>query len=259
MKVVILCGGQGTRLREETEFKPKPMVMVGGRPILWHIMKMYGAKDLKDFVLCLGYKGEMIKDYFLHYEAMNNDFTMTLGQNDKVEYHNLHGEKDYKVTLADTGPNTMTGARIKKIQKYIDEDTFCLTYGDGLSDVDMKKLIAFHKNHGKIGTVCSVHTQSRYGSLAMDGEQVTSFAEKPQTEGWISVGFFVFNKKIFDYVTHDDACVFEQEPLQKLAADGQLMAYKHDGFFAAMDTFRESLALNEMWENGKAPWKTWVK
>jgi len=257
MKTVILCGGQGTRLREETEFKPKPMVMIGGRPILWHIMKMYGESGLKDFVLALGYKGEMIKDYFLHYEAMNNDFTMTLGQNDKVEYHDIHGEKDYKVTLADTGATTPTGARIKRIEKYIDDDTFCLTYGDGVSNVDLSKVVAFHKKHGKIGTVCSVHAQSRYGTLTMNGTQVTSFAEKPQTEGWISVGFFVFNEKIFKYVSDDENCIFEQEPLRSLAADGELMAYKHEGFFAAMDTFRESMHLNDVWESGKAPWKTW--
>jgi glucose-1-phosphate cytidylyltransferase len=251
MKVVI------TRLREETEFKPKPMVLVGGRPMLWHIMKMYGAHNIRDFVLCLGYKGELIKDYFLHYEAMNNDFTMTLGQSDKAEYYHSHGEKDYTVTLADTGAETMTGARIKKIQKYIDDDTFCLTYGDGVSDVDLTKVLAFHRKHGKIGTVCSVHAQSRYGTLTIDDDTVTSFAEKPQTEGWISVGFFVFNKKIFDYVTNDENCVFEQEPLKKLADEGELMAYKHEGFFAAMDTFRETQTLNQMWDSGNAPWKTW--
>jgi glucose-1-phosphate cytidylyltransferase len=257
MKTVILCGGQGTRLREETEFKPKPMVPIGGKPMLWHIMKMYAHHNLKDFVMCLGYKGEMIKDYFLHYEAMNNDFTMTLGQNDKVEYQSLHEEKDYKVTLADTGADAMTGARIKKIEKYIDNNTFCLTYGDGVSDVDMTKVIDFHIRHGKTATVCSVHTQSRYGSLDVDDDRVKSFAEKPQTEGWISVGFFVLNKNVFRYLTDNESCTFEQEPLKQLAQDGELMAYKHDGFFYAMDTYRESIKLNELWESGKAPWKTW--
>ncbi|MEQ1849581.1 MAG: glucose-1-phosphate cytidylyltransferase [Candidatus Peribacteraceae bacterium] len=257
MKTVILCGGQGTRMREETEFKPKPMVTIGGRPILWHVMKMYGQHGLTDFVLALGYKGEMIKDYFLHYEAMNNDFTMTLGHNDKVEYHNVHGEKNFQVTLANTGENTMTGARIKKIEKYIDEDTFCLTYGDGVSDVDISKLVAFHKKHGKTATVCTVHAQSRYGSLGLSGDQVTSFAEKPLSEGWISVGFFVLDKKVFTYVTDDDTCTFEQKPLQQLAKDGELMAYRHEGFFAAMDTYREAQALNDLWNKKAAPWKTW--
>ncbi len=238
MKVIILCGGQGTRLREETEFKPKPMVMVGEYPILWHIMKMYGQHGFKDFVLCLGYKGDMLKEYFRNHPDMNNE--------------------GFTVTLADTGADAMTGSRVKQVEQYIDDDLVCVTYGDGLSDVDIGKLVAFHRSHGKIGTVTSVRPLSRFGVLEIDDTgSVEQFAEKPQTEGWISAGFFVFNKKFFDYLSADPACVMEQEPLRKLARDGQLMAYQHEGFFAAMDTYREALQLNEMWNRGNAPWASW--
>lgn len=259
MKVIILCGGQGTRLREETEFRPKPMVMVGGKPILWHIMKMYAAHGHTDFVLCLGYKGEMIKEYFLNYQAMNNDFTIRLGNHREIDSHGAHEEEDFRVTLADTGADAMTGSRVKQVERYVDDDLVCVTYGDGLSDVDIGKLIAFHRSHGKIGTVTSVRPQSRFGVLEIgeDGS-VGRFAEKPQSEGWISAGLFVFNRSFFEYLSSDPACVMEQEPLQKLARDGQLMAYRHDGFFFAMDTYREALKLNELWESGEAPWATWT-
>lgn len=235
------------------------MVPIGGRPILWHIMKLYGHYGLKDFIMCLGYKEDMIKDYFLHYEAMNNDFTMHLGQNDKIEYHDLHSEKDYKVTLASTGASAMTGARVKKVQKYVGNEPFCITYGDGVSDVNIEELLKFHKSHGKIGTVTSVHTQSRFGILGInDGKEVEHFAEKPESEGWISAGFFVFEPEFFDYLTEEDDCTMESSPLQKLAQDGQLMSYEHEGFFFAMDTYRESLKLNELWKENKAPWKVWT-
>lgn len=257
MKVIILCGGQGTRLREETEFKPKPMVMVGDRPILWHIMKMYAHYGHKDFVLCLGYKGNMIKEYFLNYQAMNNDFTLSLGNHQQIQSHGLHGEEDFNVTLAHTGTDNMTGSRVKQVEKYIDDDLVCVTYGDGLSDVHIDELIKFHRSHGKIGTVTSVRPQSRFGVLEIEDGQVKVFAEKPQTEGWISAGLFVFNKSFFDYLSEDPSCVMEQDPLQKLARDGQLMAYQHDGFFFAMDTYREALKLNELWEQHKAPWAAW--
>lgn len=258
MKVVILCGGQGTRLREETEFKPKPMVMVGNYPIVWHIMKMYGFFGFKDFVLCLGYKGDMIKEYFLNYQAMNSDFTIQLGQQREMESHGMQGADDFRVTLADTGADNMTGSRVKQIEKYIDDDLVCVTYGDGLSDVNIQDLVAFHRSHGKIATVTSVRPQSRFGVLEMtDDGQVTNFAEKPQEQGWISAGLFVFNRSFFEYLSADPSCIMELEPLQRLTREGQLMAYRHDGFFFAMDTYREALKLNELWDTDEAPWAHW--
>jgi glucose-1-phosphate cytidylyltransferase len=257
VKVAILCGGQGTRLREETEFRPKPMVEIGGRPILWHIMKMYAHYGFRDFVLCLGYRGNIIKDYFLNYEAMNNDFTISLGQRSHIRYHGQHSEQDFNVTLADTGLETQTGGRVRRIRKYIDADTFLLTYGDGLSDVNIPDLIRFHKSHGKLATVTSVSPVSRYGMLEIGGEgNVARFAEKPTSEGWMSTGFFVLERGIFDYLGGDE-CIFEREPLEQLALDGQLMAYRHNGFFYAMDTYREYQYLNDLWNRGSAPWKNW--
>ncbi len=257
MKVAILCGGLGTRLREETEFRPKPMVEIGGRPILWHIMKMYAQHGFRDFVLCLGYRGNIIKEYFLNYEAMNNDFTMCLGQRSQIKYHGLHTEQNFNVTLADTGQDTQTGGRVRRIHKYIDSDTFLLTYGDGLSDVNIAELIQFHKSHGKLATVTTVSPVSRYGMLELGSEgQVVKFAEKPRVEGWMSTGFFVLNREVFDYLGGDE-CIFEREPLERIANDGQLMAYRHNGFFYAMDTFREYQYLNDLWARGVAPWKNW--
>lgn len=257
MKVVILAGGLGTRLREETEFRPKPMVDVGGRPILWHIMKIYAHYGFYDFIICLGYKGNIIKDYFLNYEAMNNDFTICLGRTNQIEYHQQHQEQNFRVTLADTGLNTMTGGRVGKIKQYIDDDLFMLTYGDGLADVNIKSLIDFHKSHGKIATITTVRPISRYGILDIDQDSnVMKFTEKPQAEGWASAGFFVFNQALFDYLTGDD-CILEQEPLKRLAAEGQLMAYRHNGFFFPMDTYREYQQLNEMWDTGNSPWSIW--
>jgi glucose-1-phosphate cytidylyltransferase len=257
VKVVILCGGLGTRLREETEFRPKPMVEIGGRPILWHIMKMYAHHGFRDFVLCLGYRGNTIKDYFLNYEAMNNDFTMCLGQRSQIRYHGRHREQGYSVTLADTGLESMTGGRVRKIQKYIDGDTFLLTYGDGVSDVNLGRLLEFHRSHGKIATVTTVPPLSRFGILELvDQSRVLRFIEKPRSEGWISAGFFALERRVFDYLGGDE-CIFEREPLERLAADGQLMAYRHEGFFYAMDTFREYQHLNDLWASGNAPWKVW--
>jgi glucose-1-phosphate cytidylyltransferase len=258
VKVVILCGGLGTRLREETEFRPKPMVEVGGRPILWHIMKTYAHHGFREFVLCLGYRGNTIKDYFLNYEAMNNDFSICLGQKSQIRYHGLHTEQGFGVTLADTGVDCMTGGRIHRIQKYIDADTFLLTYGDGVSDVDIRSLVEFHKSHGKIATVTTVPPISRFGMLDLDrSDFVQKFTEKPTTDGWMSAGYFVLNRKVFDYLGGDD-CIFEREPLERLAADGQLMAYRHQGFFYAMDTFREYQHLNALWNAGDAPWRVWA-
>ena len=257
MKVVILCGGQGTRLREETEYRPKPLVEVGGRPILWHVMKSYAHYGFNDFVLCLGYRGNMIKEYFLNYEAMNNDFTICLGQKSHIDFKGAHEEQNFRVTLADTGQETMTGGRIKRVEKYVDGDTFLVTYGDGLADVNIAELLAFHKSHGKIATVTTVRPHSRFGILetASDGT-VLKFSEKPQLDGWASAGFFVFERKLFEYIGTGD-CFLEREPLERLAAEGQLMAYRHDGFFFAMDTYREYLYLNELWQSGKALWRVW--
>ncbi len=258
MKVIILCGGQGTRLREETEFKPKPMVTVGQHPILWHIMKMYDYYGYKQFILCLGYKGDMIKEYFLNYKAMTNDFTIRLGNHREIVSHTAHAEEDFQVTLVNTGANNMTGSRVKQVEEYVDDDLVCVTYGDGLCDVNIQSVINFHRSHGRLGTVTSVRPQSRFGVLEMDNEgRVNNFAEKPQAEGWISAGFFVFNKKFFQYLSLNENCTLEQEPLQKLARDGELVAYKHDGFFFAMDTYREALKLNELWNTNQAPWAPW--
>ena len=257
MKTVILCGGLGTRLREETEYRPKPMVDVGGHPILWHIMKYYACYGHGDFVLCLGYKGTTIKEYFLSYEAMNNDFTIRLGSKHQINYHDGHDEQNFSVTLCDTGQETMTGGRLARIKRYIDEDTFFVTYGDGLSDVDLAALLDFHRSHGRIATVTAVAPPSRFGVVQMDENgQVERFAEKPRQDARASAGFFVLNRRVFDYLGGDD-CVFEQGPLETLASEGQLVAYRHDGFFYAMDTYREYLQLNQLWNSGEAPWKIW--
>jgi glucose-1-phosphate cytidylyltransferase len=257
MKVVILAGGLGTRLREETEFRPKPMVEVGGRPILWHIMKIYAHYGFHDFIISLGYRGNMIKDYFLNYEAMNNDFTICLGKHNQITYHQEHQEQDFNVTLADTGLDSMTGGRIKRIEKYIDDDLFMVTYGDGLSNINIGELVDFHKSHNKLATITTMRPISRYGILDVnDNGKVCEFKEKPQVDGWASAGFMVLNRKVFDYLSGDD-CIFEQAPLEQLAKEQQLMAYRHDGFFFAMDTYREYKQLNDMWDNGDAPWRVW--
>ena len=245
-------------MREETEFRPKPLVDVGGRPILWHIMKLYAHHGFNDFVVCLGYRGSMIKEYFLNYEAMNNDFTVCLGQRSHIHYNDHHEEQDFRVTLADTGPESMTGGRVKRIQKYITDDRFMVTYGDGVSDVDIEKVLDFHQSHGKLATVTTFRPVSRFGILNIDSDnQVQSFIEKPRSDAWASAGFFVFERKIFDYLDGDQ-CILEREPLERLAREGQLMSYRHDGFFYAMDTFREYQLLNDLWKSGEAPWKVWA-
>ena len=258
MKVVILCGGLGTRLREETEYRPKPMVEIGGRPILWHIMKSYAHWGFKDFVLCLGYKSATIKEYFLNYEAMNNDFTICLGEKHTIEIHGAHEEQNFRVTLSDTGANTMTGGRVARIGKFIDDDLFMVTYGDGVADVNLEELLAFHRSHGKLATVTTVKPVSRFGILELgEDSSVNNFVEKPQLDGWANAGFFVFDKRVLDYLD-GDTCILEQAPLEQLAAEGQLMAYRHDGFFFAMDTFREYKYLNDLWLADAAPWKVWT-
>ena len=258
MKVVILCGGQGTRIREDIQNRPKPLIEIGGRPIVWHIMKTYAHYGFRDFVLCLGYRGAMIKEYFLNYDAMNNDFAIRLGRESHVDFKNAHGEPDFRVTLADTGRDTMTGGRIKRVEPYVDSgDTFLVTYGDGVADVDIARLVAFHKSHGKLATVTTVRPYAHFGVLEMEScGKVVKFTEKPRLDCWASAGFMVFERKLFDYLDADD-CVLERQPLERLAAEGQLMAYRHEGFFYAMDTYREYLHLNELWHSGKAPWAVW--
>ncbi len=258
MKVVILCGGLGTRLREETEFRPKPMVNIGARPILWHIMKYYSQFGYKDFVLALGYKGEMIKNYFCHYELMNNDVTIELGQPDNMNIHYTHDEAGWKVTLANTCENSLMGSRLKKVERYIAGDTFMMTYGDGIADVDINALLEFHKDHGKLATVTGVSAASRFGELKVTGNCAVSFAEKPHDSGGlINGGFFVFNRAILDYLTVDDSCDLEVGALETIAKEGQLMVFKHRGSWACMDTLRDMEYLNKLWSDDKAFWKTW--
>ncbi|ETW94734.1 MAG: glucose-1-phosphate cytidylyltransferase [Candidatus Entotheonella factor] len=259
MKLVILCGGQGTRFREETEFRPKPMIEIGGRPILWHIMKLYTHHNVTDFVLCLGYKGYAIKEFFLNYEMRTKDFTVRLGHQQSVMFHTNHAESGWSVTLAETGETAMTGARLRRVGKYLDEPTFCLTYGDGLGDVNIKELIQFHQAHGKLATVTGVRPPGRFGELQVDGRQVRAFAEKPQvTEGLINGGFFVLQREFVDrYLDDRDDLSLESEPLQRLAADGELMVWPHRGFWQPMDTYREWKLLEELWQMGRAPWKVW--
>ena len=258
MKTMILCGGQGTRLREETEYRPKPMVEIGGRPILWHIMKIYAHYGFSDFVLCLGYKGQMIKEYFLQYQAMMNDFTIQLGRDQGVQFHGDHGEQSFSVTLASTGQMTMTGGRVHRAARYIDDDTFMLTYGDGVSNIDIGKLVDFHQSHGKLATISTMRPMSRFGELDIgSGGVVNRFVEKPQRDAWASCGYFVLNRRVFDLLDGDQ-CIFEREPLERLTRDGELVAYQHEGFFFAMDTFRELQYLNGLWDKGDAPWKSLV-
>jgi glucose-1-phosphate cytidylyltransferase len=255
MKVVILCGGMGTRLREETENKPKPMVEIGEHPILWHIMKTYSKYGFTDFVLCLGYKGNVIKDYFYNYKIRNNDFSINLSSGD-ITLHNSAEENNWNVTLANTGFSSMTGSRIKQIEKYIDDDTFMVTYGDGVTDMDISKLLDYHRKHGKIGTVTGVNPPSRYGELILEGDCVVCFEEKPTTKAApISGGYFVFNREIFDYLEDDESCVLEKGPLEKLAKDNQLQVYHHKGFWQCMDTHRDYMYLNGLWKSNMAPWR----
>jgi glucose-1-phosphate cytidylyltransferase len=260
MKAVILCGGQGTRIREASDSLPKPMLPIGNKPMVWHIMKSYAAFGVKEFVLCLGYKGWLIKEFFLNYRAMTNDVTVSLGAKQSLTIHSNGSEEDWVVTLAETGEQTMTGGRVSAIRQYVEGDTqFCLTYGDGVSDVDIGKLLAFHEKQGKVATVTAVRPPGRFGELRVDQSAVTEFAEKPQTsEGYINGGFFVCDaKKIWNYLGNDPKTVLERDPLQKLTADSQLAAYTHGGFWQPMDTLREFNLLNDMWAQGHAPWKVW--
>jgi glucose-1-phosphate cytidylyltransferase len=253
MKTVILCGGLGTRLAEETQIKPKPMVEIGGRPMLWHIMKIYERHGCKDFMLALGYKGEVIKDYFINYHARQSNLTVHL-KNGQVDYSNPTAE-DWRVSLIDTGVNTMTGGRLLRLKTQMQSGgTFMLTYGDGVADVDVTALLAFHRAHGKLATVSAVRPSARFGGLHIGDRQVLDFKEKPQSgEGWINGGFFVFEPGVFDFLA-DDATVLEQSPLETLARKGQLMAYQHSGYWQCMDTIRDRDALQALWDSGSAPW-----
>ncbi|MFH1884607.1 MAG: glucose-1-phosphate cytidylyltransferase [Planctomycetota bacterium] len=260
VKTVILCGGQGTRLQEATGgLMPKPMVEIGEKPMLWHIMKGYAHFGIKDFVLCLGHLGNVVKKYFLHFEALNSDFTIKLGSSGECVFHKSHHCFDWNVTLAETGLQTMTGARVAKIKRYVGDETFLLTYGDGVADVDIKRLVEFHKEHGKIATITGVNPIGRFGKLSVVGTKVYAFEEKPASGagGRINGGFFVFNSGIFDYVCFDDNCILEREPLEKLARNGELMMYAHDGFWQCMDTLRDLMLLRKLWDTGKPPWRVW--
>jgi len=253
MKVIILAGGFGTRLSEYTESLPKPMVMIGGKPILWHIMNSYAHFGHKDFYIALGYKAEKVKEYFLHYRTMNANFTMDLGTGEVTPLQ--LDAIDWKVTLVDTGLQSMTGGRVKRMKPYIGNETCLLTYGDGLSDIDLDQLIAFHQNHGKMVTVTAVHPGARFGELELKGEQVTSFQEKPQTgQGWINGGYFVIEPEFFDLI-EEDQTILEREPLERASKMGELMAFRHNGFWQCMDTKRDRNNLEEFWNSGKAPWK----
>lgn len=260
MKVIILCGGYGTRIRDVADDIPKPMISIGRFPILWHIMKYYAHFGHHDFVLCLGYKAHTIKDFFLNYEAHIKDFTIDLSKTDQLHFHTDHAESNWRVTLADTGLNAMTGARIKRIQKYIGNDeNFMLTYGDGVSDVDIDQLLEFHTSHGKILTVTGVRPPGRFGELLCDASgKISEFNEKPQAAGGrISGGYFVCNRRLFDFLDDLDEVVFEAAPMNRLVAEGQMMMFEHNGFWQPMDTNREYQLLNGLFERGKAPWVKW--
>jgi glucose-1-phosphate cytidylyltransferase len=257
MKVVILCGGLGTRLREETEFRPKPMVPIGGRPILWHIMKLYAHYGHTEFILCLGYKGEVIKDYFRNYLWSMSDVTLKLGRHPEIRYHNVPDEENWTVTLLDTGQDTQTGGRLQRALPYITDDTFLFTYGDGLTDSDINQSIRAHQEQKKVATVTVVQPTGRFGELAMDGQTIVGFHEKPEREAtFISGGFFVMDKRIDGYLTGDD-CSLEQESLHQLARAGQLNAHSHTGFWQCMDTYREQQILDRLYTAGQAPWRRW--
>jgi glucose-1-phosphate cytidylyltransferase len=257
VKAILLAGGLGTRLREETEFRPKPMVEVGGRPILWHIMKNLAHYGINDFIIATGYKSDMIKEYFLNYEAWNNDFTIELGRRDSLTFHDAHDEAQWNVTVAFTGETTMTGGRVFRASRYLDNEPFLVTYGDGLADVDIDALKKFHTEAGCLATVTTVQPTSRFGVMDVGADgKVVSFKEKPKLEGWVNIGFFIMQPEVLNYL--DPECVLEEEPLAKLASDRQLSAYRHDGYWQPMDTYRESKQLNDLWDSGSAPWHTWT-
>lgn len=255
MKAVLLAGGLGTRLSEETHLKPKPMVEIGGRPILWHIMKIYSAHGVNDFIICAGYRSYVIKEYFANYFLHMSDVTFDMVHN-TMEVHDKRAEP-WKVTIIDTGDETMTGGRLRRVRDYLGEETFCFTYGDGVADIDIRAELAFHRMHGKQATMAAVQPPGRYGALRMEGDAIREFKEKPEGDGgWINGGFFVLQPSVIDQI-EGDATIFERAPLEGLASAGQLMAFRHPGFWRPMDTLRDKTQLEEMWESGKAPWKIW--
>jgi glucose-1-phosphate cytidylyltransferase len=255
MKVVILAGGLGTRIAEETQVRPKPMVEIGGKPMLWHIMNIYAGHGFSDFLVACGYRGEMIKEYFHNIFIRSSDYVVDL-KDGSLEVLNP-SRTDWRVGVVDTGQDTMTGGRIRRLQRLIGDDTFMVTYGDGVGNVDISRLVAFHRKHGRAATVTAVRPPARFGGLTLEGDTVRNFSEKPQTdEGWINGGFFVFEPRVFDYLD-DDESILEREPLERLAHDEQLIAFRHEGFWQPMDTIREKQLLETLWASGKAPWKTW--
>lgn len=257
-QVVILCGGMGTRLNSETEFKPKALVDIGGRPILWHLMRSYHHFGFRRFILCLGYRGNMIKDYFLNYRTEDFDFRLDLRNGERTDLFGGDAIEDWEITFAETGRETQTGGRLARVERYIEGDNFLLTYCDGLSDIDLGQLVNFHQDKGKIATLTGFHPRSRYGVVRSDENEIVNYwQEKPLMADLTSGGFFVMNRRVFDYLDTDESCVLETTPLEKLAADGELALNVHDGFWYSMDTYKESLALNEMWNKGNAPWRLW--
>ena len=256
MKAVILAGGFGTRLSEETAFRPKPMVEIGGKPILWHIMNIYAVQGVNEFIITLGYKAEIIKEYFLNFYAINNDLTVDLATGEAI----VHGTNQlpWTVHLVDTGLHTQTGGRLKRVEKWLEDDeTFMFTYGDGVADLDMAALTAFHQAHGKLATVTTVRSPARFGRITFDGNRIATFHEKPQAgEGWINGGYFLLNRRVLDYIDGDDT-VWEHDPVEQMAQDGELMGYQHYGFWSCMDTLKEKNMLEGLWNSGKAPWKLW--
>ena len=256
--VVILCGGMGTRIREASERVPKPLIDIGERPILWHIMKLYRAHGFRRFILCLGYKSWAIKEYFLTYREHLSDFTIRLSDEHTPMFHNKPADEDWEVTCAETGLHSGTGARLRLVRDYIDTDTFLFTYGDGIGDVDISNLLNFHLEQGRLGTVTGVRPSSRYGEMTVDTSQVTDFNEKPPSPGVVSGGFFVFQRPFLEYLSDDPELLIERDPLMKLARDGELSMYPHEGFWMGMDTYREYTMLNELWDAGRAPWKVWT-
>ena len=255
MKAVILAGGLGTRISEETSTRPKPMVEIGGKPVLWHLLKLYSHHGISDFIICLGYKGYVIKEYFANYFLHTSDVTFDLSTN-KLEVHHKHAEA-WRITLIDTGEHTQTGGRLKRVADYLDGGTFCFTYGDGLADIDIKAEVAFHASKKRLATMCAVSPPGRFGAIDIQDNRITRFEEKPSGDGsWINGGFFVLEPKVLDYIK-DDATVWERDPLERLARDGQISAYTHRGFWQPMDTLRDKLKLEELWQSGRAPWKVW--
>lgn len=255
MKAVILAGGLGTRLSEETGVRPKPMIEIGGKPILWHLLKIYSCHGINDFVICLGYKGYLVKEYFANYFLHTSDVTFDLARN-KMQVHHRHAEP-WRVTLVDTGESTQTGGRLRRAAEYLDEESFCFTYGDGLADVDISASIAFHQQHGRLATCCAVQPPGRFGALDIQDGMINRFQEKPSGDGsWVNGGFFVLSPRTIDYID-GDACIWEREPLEALAQEGQLAAFRHEGFWQPMDTLRDKIKLEELWQSGAAPWKRW--